>query len=107
MHTITQEEITDTAKGQDITNIYQQTPGEDVWKEILRELNQVEQNIALGWVNFFAVGALTKESGNVLTHADGSGSNGLHGKLTETMACHNEVEMPELPSSCGIKNPKA
>ena len=51
MHTITQEEITCTAKGlQDFANIDQQIPGEYVWKGILRVLSQAEQNIALGQI---------------------------------------------------------
>lgn len=66
-----------------MTKTYHQTPGEYVWKGILRLLGQVEQNRALGWVKFFDVGALTGESGDVSTHADGSGPNSLLGKLTE------------------------
>ena len=62
MHTITQEEIIYAAKElQDFANIYQEKPGEFVQKGILRVLDQVEQSIAPGWVEFIDMGALARD----------------------------------------------
>lgn len=85
MRTITQEEITYSKISARLASIYQQKPGECVWKTTLRVLDQVEQNAALGCVKFIDMGVLTRDSGfNALTHAAGGGPNSLLGKLTET-----------------------
>lgn len=48
-------------------------------------LDQVEQHVGPGWVEFIDTGALSRESGfSVLAHTARRGSNSLRRKLTET-----------------------
>lgn len=85
VHTIIQEEITYSKISARLARIYQQKPGECVWKGILRLLDQIEQSAALGCIKFIGMGVLSRDSGfNALTHEAGSGPNSLLGKLTET-----------------------
>lgn len=48
-------------------------------------LEQVEQHVGPGWVEFIDTGALSREAGfNVLAHTAGRGCNSLLGKSTKT-----------------------
>lgn len=44
-------------------NIYQQRRGKRVWGFIIRVFNPRGQSITLGWAEFIAVDALTRDSG--------------------------------------------